>query len=213
MPWFIGDYLRDTAHLEAHEHGAYMMMLAHAWQHQGALPLDDERLRKIGKLSPEQWAGSRSTLMEFWQKNGVAYRQKRVDAELDRAKALYQQRVDAGRASAAKRAGNERSTTAQRALNEPESPSESEPPIPPPKKHTSRRAKRSAPVSLPDGFGESWSPSMQTWLERREETQVKAHLIHFVGWAKAKGAVYADWEQAFQNAIRDDWAKVRSVQI
>ena len=63
--------------------------------------------------------------------------------------------------------------------------------------------------SLPDGFGESWSDSMKAWLEKRGETQVKAHLIHFVGYAKANGKQYADWEQAFQNAIREDWAKIR----
>ena len=63
---------------------------------------------------------------------------------------------------------------------------------------------------IPDDFGVTFSPSMQAWLVKRGETQVKAHLIHFVGWAKSKGHIYADWEQTFQNAIRDDWAKIRT---
>jgi uncharacterized protein YdaU (DUF1376 family) len=54
MPWYVGDYLRDTAHLDTHEHGAYLLLLAHAWQHDGAIPLDHERLRKITKLSQDQ---------------------------------------------------------------------------------------------------------------------------------------------------------------
>ncbi len=64
-------------------------------------------------------------------------------------------------------------------------------------------------TSIPEGFGGSFSPSMQKWLETRGETQVRAHLIHFVGYVKANGKKYADWEQAFQNAVREDWAGVR----
>jgi uncharacterized protein YdaU (DUF1376 family) len=124
MPWYIGDYLRDTQHLETIEHGAYLLLIAHAWQHDGAIPGDHERLRKITKLSPEQWAKSGSTIMEFWTKNSQTYRHKRVDEELIKARALYQQKVDAGRASAAQRAFNGRSTdviaSAQRAFNEPD---------------------------------------------------------------------------------------------
>lgn len=64
-------------------------------------------------------------------------------------------------------------------------------------------------TALPENFGQAWSTSMQQWLEKRGETQVKAHLIYFTGYARANGKQYADWEQAFQNAIRDDWAGVR----
>jgi len=64
-------------------------------------------------------------------------------------------------------------------------------------------------TQIPEGFGSEFSPAMRGWLEKRGETQVKAHLIHFVGYAKANGKAYADWEQAFQNAIREDWAGIR----
>lgn len=125
MPWYIGDYLRDTAHLEAHEHGAYMLMLAHAWQHEGELPLDLERVRKIGKLSKEQWIDSKETLLQFWCQNCTGYRQNRVDSELEKARNLYNQKVAAGKASAAAREqqANDRLTSVERALNESESPS------------------------------------------------------------------------------------------
>jgi len=88
------------------------MMLAHAWQHDGALPLDPQRIRKIAKLTPEQWAESGDVLLEFWQKNGTCYRQKRTDAELSRAVARYNQQVDAGKARAAQRALSGRSADA-----------------------------------------------------------------------------------------------------
>ena len=69
--------------------------------------------------------------------------------------------------------------------------------------------KKSHKTRIPEDFGASWSPSMQAWLASNGETQVRAHLLHFVGYAKANGKTYDDWEQAFQNAIRDDWAGVR----
>jgi hypothetical protein len=34
-------------------------------------------------------------------------------------------------------------------------------------------------------------------------------LAHFVGYVKANGKTYADWDQALMNAIRGDWAKLR----
>ena len=139
MPWYVGDYLRDTAHLEAHEHGAYLLLLAHAWQHDGAIPLDHERIRKIAKLNPEQWVASESTLLEFWQKNGIAYRNNRVDVELRRAKASYEQKVNAGKSRAYQRTLSERSAGEQRALSESQSQS-----------HKSLKAKSTTLSGKPD---------------------------------------------------------------
>lgn len=64
---------------------------------------------------------------------------------------------------------------------------------------------------IPENFGNPFTPALQEWLDRRGETQAKAHLIHFVGYAKANAKTYADWDQAFQNAVRDDWAGIRRV--
>jgi hypothetical protein len=76
---------------------------------------------------------------------------------------------------------------------------------------TRDKATRARRVSLPENFGNPFSPAMQTWLENRGEKQVKARLIHFNGYAKANGKQYADWEQAFQNAVREDWAKLNAL--
>lgn len=106
MPLYIGDYLRDTGDLSAAENGAYLLLLMHAWVRGGALPPDDERLRRLAKMDPKEWATSRDTVLGFFQRTGEELRHKRVDNELARAATSISQRSAAGKASAAKRAAD-----------------------------------------------------------------------------------------------------------
>ena len=50
MPFYVADYLRDTRHLSATEHGAYMLLIMQAWTQGGLLPLDPVRLARIAGL-------------------------------------------------------------------------------------------------------------------------------------------------------------------
>jgi hypothetical protein len=68
---------------------------------------------------------------------------------------------------------------------------------------------RKAPKSvIPDAF--AVSERVTAWAAAKGFGDLDAHLEHFVGKAKAQGYTYADWEQAFMNAIRDDWARLRT---
>lgn len=210
MPWYIGDYLRDTAHLDATEHGAYLLLLAHAWMHGGELPSDSDRRRKIARCSQEQWVKIEATVMEFWYNSNGVFRQKRLDFQLGKANHRVQQLVTAGRASALKRSIS-RSTHVEHTL-QPTFNNLSLDPDPDPDPKKTKAPKRRAPqTSIPENFGQQWSPAMKAWLEKHGDGQVKAHLISFIGKAKAKDYRYSNWEQAFQNAIRDDWAGIRKV--
>lgn len=100
MPFFIGDYLRDTAHLTASEHGAYMLLLMHAWTRGGSLPADEKRLQVMACTTGAAWKRSRDTLLAFFTRDGDTYRQKRIDHELAVSKSISEQRSIAGRASA-----------------------------------------------------------------------------------------------------------------
>jgi len=62
-------------------------------------------------------------------------------------------------------------------------------------------------VSLPHGF--TVSERVKTWAAERGFGQLEAHLEHFVGYARATGRRYVDWDEALMNAIRADWAKLR----
>ncbi len=52
------------------------------------------------------------------------------------------------------------------------------------------------------------SEAVQKWATKDGHTRLAERLEHFIGYAKSSGKTYADWDQAFMNAIRDDWAKL-----
>lgn len=69
-----------------------------------------------------------------------------------------------------------------------------------------KRTKAAGKTSIADGF--QISDRVREWAKAKGHLHLEARLENFVGAAKAKGYVYADWDQAFMNAIRDDWAKL-----
>ncbi len=93
MPLYVGDYLRDTRDLNTLQHGAYLLLIMHYWQHD-ALPTDDARLAAIAGLSVAQWRRIRAAIEA---KFGEGWRHKRIDAEIAKVdRALLQRRL-AGR--------------------------------------------------------------------------------------------------------------------
>jgi len=53
------------------------------------------------------------------------------------------------------------------------------------------------------------SERVVTWAASKGYTRLDEHFEHFVSYAKRKGATYVDWDEAFMNAIRNDWAKLK----
>ena len=94
MPFYPADYLKDTGHLTATEHGAYLLLILHYWD-KGGLPDNDLMLRRIAKLTTDQWAESREVLAAFFTPD---WKHKRVDAEIARARELSEKRALAAQA-------------------------------------------------------------------------------------------------------------------
>jgi len=59
---------------------------------------------------------------------------------------------------------------------------------------------------LPEGFG--ISQRVRDWAAKNNHSNLDTHHENFVLKAKSRGYKYADWDAAFQTAIRDNWAKV-----
>lgn len=67
--------------------------------------------------------------------------------------------------------------------------------------------KRRAPkVALPLGF--RISERVREWAAEKGHGDLEARFEDFIGYAKRSGAVYASWDDAFMDAVREDWAKL-----
>lgn len=84
MPLYVADYLADTGHLSAAEHGAYLLLIMHYWTN-GHLPNEDRRLSRIARMSPAEWEESRETLFDLFDEG---WTHKRIDAELEAAREI-----------------------------------------------------------------------------------------------------------------------------
>jgi uncharacterized protein YdaU (DUF1376 family) len=96
MPMFWGDYLRDTGHLSPAEHGAYLMLIAHQWTTAKPLPDSDVMLARIAKMTAREWRSAKPVIEPFFTVRNGEWSQKRVEAELIKAKQAFDKRRTAG---------------------------------------------------------------------------------------------------------------------
>lgn len=100
MQLYVADYLSDTMHLSAEEHGAYLLLLMNYWQTGKPLSNDDRRLANISRLSLESWQAIRDTILEYFVVDGGVLKQPRMEADLEEIKHKQEQAAQAGKASA-----------------------------------------------------------------------------------------------------------------
>jgi uncharacterized protein YdaU (DUF1376 family) len=100
MPMFWGDFFANTLHLTAHEVGAYVLLIGHAWEHDGNIAVCD--LQRVARVSNFHWPKVRSRLMQFFDTTTVLnnWHHDRVSSQLTMAAELSNKRKEAGRANA-----------------------------------------------------------------------------------------------------------------
>ena len=99
MYW--GDYARDTGHLNALGHGAYLMLIKHYWSIGGALPDDDDELWRVACCdSKKEWLRLRPKIVRLFIQDGGKLRHKRVEMELLKACAITNAKAEAGKRGA-----------------------------------------------------------------------------------------------------------------
>jgi len=96
MPLYIGDYLADTQHLTTMQHGAYLLLIMHYWQH-GGLPSTEAAIAGISRLNRDQWRGNCSAIAGMFQ---AGWKHRRIDSELEKANNISEKRAFAGRRGA-----------------------------------------------------------------------------------------------------------------
>ncbi|WP_426235831.1 YdaU family protein [Pararhizobium sp. DWP1-1-3] len=94
MPLHIADYLADTGHLTATEHGAYMLLIMHYWQN-GHLPANEKLIARVARMTADQWEESRDVIAMLF---GPGWTHKRIDAELSKADDIIEKRRAAAEA-------------------------------------------------------------------------------------------------------------------
>lgn len=86
MPVYIGDYLADTTHLTAEQHGAYLLLLFTYWKRRKPLPNDSVFLANAARLTADAWSIHQAVLEEFFDtSSGNAWVHHRVEDELAKA--------------------------------------------------------------------------------------------------------------------------------
>ena len=97
MQLYIADYLADTMHLSAEEHGAYLLLMFNYWQ--TGKPIPKHRLAKIARLTNERWADVEPSLQEFFCDNGEEWVHLRIEEDLASVREKLTKKSAAGKAS------------------------------------------------------------------------------------------------------------------
>lgn len=108
MPTYWGDLLRDTSDMSTEEFGAYWLLIGHYWCRHRPLEDDDNRLRRLTRLSARRWAIVRPKLEQYFQVADGVWRHKKVDKELAESEKRRSAYAERGRAGAMARWGGDR---------------------------------------------------------------------------------------------------------
>lgn len=96
MQLYVGDYLRDTRHLSAEQHGAYLLLLMSMWAHGGTLPNDPKKLARIASCTASRWAKIGDDVLAFFEVDGDEITQSRLREEYKKALEKSIKRAEAG---------------------------------------------------------------------------------------------------------------------
>jgi hypothetical protein len=66
---------------------------------------------------------------------------------------------------------------------------------------------RKPKTPLPEDF--KISPAVYQWAKNKGHTRLDEHLESFKAKCRANGYQYIDWDSAFMEAVRSDWAKLK----
>lgn len=217
MPFYVGDYLKDTQALQAEQHGAYLLLIMAAWNDGGSVPDDPEDLAAIARVPLERWQShTAAKVLPFFRHEAGRYVHDRVAAELMRARDKVEQKSKAGAAGAAARWQSDGSRNANANAsavrgqwrNDAPSPSQS---------HSTAEAVEKAPRTRSAAPQPPADVEPQTWadwldLRRKKRAPVTSTVIEGARSEAAKAGLTLDaflriWCFRGSQGLQADWLK------
>lgn len=95
MPMFWGDFFANTLHLTTQEVGAYVLLIGHAWEHDGKIAVED--LQRVARVSNRNWHKVRHRVTPFFDtlSDATSWTSERVLLELTKAAEISNKRKGA----------------------------------------------------------------------------------------------------------------------
>lgn len=208
----IGDYKSHTEHLSEMEDLTYRRLLDWYYLHESPIPLEiNEVARQIRMRSHTDCIAV--VLQEYFERTNDGWIHHRADKEIAKAgekstkasqsaKARWEKKsiknkdlpVDANALQTQSKSNATQDTRhiTQDTVN----------------KSQDKPAKPKRKTSLPDDF--SVSQRVSDWAATKGFDRLDEHLDAFKRKALMNAYTYTDWDLAFMEAVREDWAKLRS---
>lgn len=181
MPLWIADYLADTMHLTARQHGEYLLLLMYSWKQDRPLPKVDASLRAIARASEEEWKEDKSTILAFFEEGQDGYRQKRLEEERTSANRKYSSRVEASRIANAVKSGKTLPQALPQVMPDGDRDGERHA-YTTHNSHISKDIKDMSGSSTPDGY----SPDFEKFWKAYPKSQNMSKAAAFKSWRQQK---------------------------
>ena len=205
----IGDYAKKAGRLSLLQHGVYCQLIDACYDRE-AFPTMAEAVDWVWASTPEEEAAVHFVLRRFFTLEGDKYVQNEIREDI----AAYHERSTINKriANQKQRTVNESSTNRQRidgvdernhkplTINQEPLTKNQEKDKPPASRSASKKTLMPADFAVSD--------RVRAWALENKHGQLEQHLTAFCLACQAKGYAYADWDAAFMNAIRNNWAKL-----
>lgn len=207
FPFYVGDYIKDTARLTTEAHGAYLLLMLDYWT-TGAPPDDDEVLATIARMPVKRWASKiRPALVCFFEIENGVWRHKRIEEEIAHSAEVGKSSSNKAKAAAEARWGKKRSKR--------EASSDDAPSIPDDMPRNAQSQSQSQ-ETLPAGESDArpaaregiarmvpidWQPSQANLQAARDaglsDEEAEAQAARFRKYNRARGTKFTDLDEAW----------------
>lgn len=117
MQLFVADYLADTAHLNAAQHGAYLLLIMNYWQRGKPLKNCNERLANVARMSNDEWNANKNILAEFFDITPEEWSHKRIEVDLRKVESKSTKAKQSRQVALDNKENKPRSTNVKRTFN------------------------------------------------------------------------------------------------